>query len=215
MLLQKKIIITCILFATFFCAHAQTPVIILDTAGKAIISKNVISAKDTGAKKYDPNVAVKRSAIIPGWGQITNKKYWKVPIVYGALGTTAFIFFRNLNQYKDAKYAYELATDNDTSNDYLIKQPYYTVKDQPERIRVFRNQVRQNVDYSVLFFIVFWGLNVADAAVDANLKTFDVGDNLSFSIKPGYSPMANTKGISLVMNIGRNKSSFISSAKIP
>jgi hypothetical protein len=182
MLFRKKIIITCVLFANFFCAHAQTPVIILDTAGKAIVSKSVILAKDTGAKKYDPNVAVIRSAIIPGWGQITNKKYWKVPIVYGALGTTAFIFFRNLKQYKDAKYAYQLATDGDTSNDYLIKQPYYTVRYQPERIRVFRNQVRQNVDYSVLFFIVFWGLNVADAAVDANLKTFESPDIVPWQI---------------------------------
>ncbi len=148
-------------------------------------------------------MAVRRSLIIPGWGQATNKKYWKIPLVYGALGTTAFIFFRNVNQYKDSKNAYILATDNDTSNDFLIKQPYFSVKDQPERIRVFRNSVRQNIDYSVLFFIAFWGLNVADAAVDAHLKTFDVSDDLSLGIKAGYSPMAHTNGFSVVLNIGR------------
>jgi Family of unknown function (DUF5683) len=65
--------------------------------------------------------------------------------------------------------------------------------------------VRQNVDYSVLFFIAFWGLNVIDAAVDAHLKTFDVSDGLSLQIKPGYSPMANTNGISLVLNIGHTR----------
>ena len=122
-------------------------------------------------------------------------------MVYGALGVTAGIFFRNIKQYKDAKSAYILAKDNDPSNDYLIKQPYFSVKDQPERIRTFRNQVRQNVDYTVLVFLIFWGLNVADAAVDAHLKTFDVSDNLSFQFQPGYSPLANTNGISLVMNI--------------
>lgn len=152
---------------------------------------------------YNPNVAVRRSLILPGWGQVTNKKYWKLPLVYGALGTTGYLFFRNLKQYREAKQAYILATDGDISNDGQIKQPYYSVKDQPERIRIFRNSVRQNIDYSVLFFIAFWGLNVADAAVDAHLKTFDVSDDLSLQIKPGYSPMANTSGVSLVLNIGK------------
>lgn len=152
---------------------------------------------------YNPNVAVRRSLILPGWGQATNKKYWKLPLVYGALGTTGYLFFRNLKQYREAKQAYILATDGDISNDGQIKQPYYSVKDQPERIRIFRNSVRQNIDYSVLFFIAFWGLNVADAAVDAHLKTFDVSDDLSLQIKPGYSPMANTSGVSLVLNIGK------------
>lgn len=152
---------------------------------------------------YNPNVAVRRSLILPGWGQVTNKKYWKLPLVYGALGTTGYLFFRNLKQYREAKQAYILATDGDPLNDGQIKQPYYSVKDQPERIRIFRNSVRQNIDYSVLFFIAFWGLNVADAAVDAHLKTFDVSDDLSLQIKPGYSPMANTSGVSLVLNIGK------------
>jgi Family of unknown function (DUF5683) len=158
-------------------------------------------SKDTA--RYDPNVAVRRSLILPGWGQATNKKYWKIPLVYGALGTTAYIFFSNIRQYNDARDAYRLASDTDPSNDYLIKEPYFSVKDQPERIRVFRNSVRQNIDYSVLFFIAFWGLNVADAAVDAHLKTFDVSDELSLRIKAGYSPMANTKGVSLVLHIGK------------
>ncbi len=156
--------------------------------------------KDSSVK-YNPKKAIVRSAIIPGWGQITNKKAWKLPFIYGALGTTTYLFFRNIGQYKDAKNAYILATDNDPTNDYLIKQPYYSVKNQPERIRVFRDQVRQNVDYCVVFFVLFWGLNVADAAVDAHLKTFDVSDKLSFQIKGGYSPMARTNGLSLMMTI--------------
>ena len=182
-------------------AQGQNTGTIRDSATKAETA--FLKTSPDTVKKYNPNIAVRRSLIIPGWGQATNKKYWKIPLVYGALGTTAFIFFRNISQYKDSKNAYILATDRDTSNDYLIKQPYFSVKDQPERIRVFRNSVRQNIDYSVLFFIAFWGLNIADAAVDANLKTFDVSDDLTLQIKGGYSPMANTKGLSLVLNIGR------------
>ena len=152
---------------------------------------------------FNPRRATIRSAIIPGWGQAYNKKYWKIPLVYGALGTTGYLFVRNLNQYKDSRNAYILATDNDPSNDIQIKEPYYSVRAQPQRIRDFRNAVRQNMDYCVLWFIVFWGLNVVDATVDAHLKSFDVGDNLSAEIKAGFSPMANTAGVSLVLHLSK------------
>jgi hypothetical protein len=161
----------------------------------------VLHVKKDTVLTFNPKKAIIRSAIIPGWGQITNKKIWKVPLVYGALGTTAFLFRRNIIQYRDSKSAYILATDNDPSNDDQIKQPYYSVKDQPERIKEFRNAVRQNVDYCVVFFVLVWGLNVADAAVDAHLKSFDVTDDLSIQFKAGYSPMARTNGLSLVMTI--------------
>lgn len=157
--------------------------------------------KPDPAKAYNPRIATYRSAILPGWGQYTNKKYWKIPIVYAALGTTTYIFFRNKKQYREARDSYTNAIDGNPANDYLIPQPYFTIKDQPERIKTFRNQVRQNLDYTVLFFIVFWGLNVVDATVDAHLKTFDVSDDLSLQIKPGYSKLANTNGISLVLKI--------------
>jgi len=161
----------------------------------------VLHVKKDSVLKFNPKKAIIRSAIIPGWGQITNKKIWKVPLVYGALGTTAYLFRRNIIQYRDSKSAYILATDNDPSNDDQIKQPYFSVKDQPERIKEFRNAVRQNVDYCVVFFVLVWGLNVADAAVDAHLKSFDVSDDLSIQFKGGYSPMARTNGLSLVMTI--------------
>lgn len=196
--------ITTILILFFLCNQSTVAQKIKSPADSLIfnganLSKNIPDSP----KKYNPNIAVRRSLIIPGWGQATNKKYWKIPLVYGALGTTTYIFFQNIKQYKDSKNAYILATDNDPTNDSQIKQPYYSVKDQPERIKVFRNSVRQNIDYSVIFFIAFWGLNVADAAVDAHLKTFDVSDDLSLNIKAGYSPIAHTNGLSLVLNIGK------------
>ena len=184
------------------CAQEK---LVVDTAGKIKFSKNIQTIADTSAKKYNPGIAIRRSAMLPGWGQYTNKKYWKIPLVYAGIGIPAYLFTRNLKQYKEAKNAFSLATDGDPANDDQIKEPYYSVRTQPDRIRVFRNSVRQNVDYSVLFFIIFWGLNVADAAVDANLKTFDVSDDLSLQIKGGYSPLANTNGLSLVLNIGKHK----------
>jgi Family of unknown function (DUF5683) len=200
--------ITIFLFACslFICrsAYAQK-----DSAQRPVDNKkrntNIFSKPDP-SKAFNPRIASYRSAILPGWGQATNKKYWKIPVVYAALGVTTYIFIFNVKEYNVASDAYTNAIDGDPSNDYLIPQPYYSVKDQPERIKTYRNQVRQNVDYSVLFFILFWGLNVVEATVDAHLKTFDVSDDLSLQIKPGYSQLANTNGISIVLNIGKNHS---------
>lgn len=198
----RKIIVVLLCFFCCSNLYAQKDSTIIKARPADVTKKTSANISDTSVK-YSPRKAIIRSAIIPGWGQVTNKKIWKVPLVYAAIGIPAYLFFRNLQQYKDSKEAYILATDNDITNDYLIKEPYFGVKSQPERIRTFRNQVRQNVDYSVLFFLIFWGLNVVDAAVDAHLKTFDVNDNLSLHIKGGYSPMANTNGISLLMKIGK------------
>lgn len=179
-----------------------------DTTPKKSVAKqrkpriNIFNVPDT-LKQYPPRVATIRSAILPGWGQITNKKYWKLPLVYGSLGVTAGIFVYNLNTFKKARNAYINATDGNPANDFDIPEPYYSVRLQPERIRSFRNQIRQNVDYSALFFLIFWGLNVVDATVDAHLKSFDVGDNLSLHIKPGYSPLAQTNGVTVVLQIGK------------
>lgn len=197
-------VIHCIFFVAalfmYSAAVAQT-----DSTKKQLKNTGIF-AKNDPAKAFNPSIAAYRSAILPGWGQFTNKKYWKIPVVYAALGTTTYIFFNNVKQFNEAKAAYANAIDGDDTNDGQIPQPYYSVRDQPERIKTFRNQVRQNIDYTVLFFIVFWGLNVVDATVDAHLKTFDVSDDLSLYIKPGYSQLANTNGISLVLNIGKTRS---------
>jgi hypothetical protein len=207
-----KSIISIIIFVPSIQLFAQTDSTTKKVTAKTAVKKEKVNifSIDT-SKPYSPKIAILRSAILPGWGQATNKKYWKMPIVYGALGTTAYIFFRNIKQFKEANAAYKNAIDGISSNDSLIPEPYFGVLGQPELIKNFRNEVRQNVDYSVLFFIAFWGLNVVDAAVDAHLKTFDVSDNLSLQIKPGYSPMANTSGISLVLNIGKVKTKQVPS----
>lgn len=163
---------------------------------------------DTAAKKkvYSPKVAARRSAIIPGWGQIYNKKYWKVPIIYAGLGVTGYIFVDNIKTYKEYKFAYtariEAQPPTLDSTDYnQLDEIYKTLS--PNTIRAARDEFRRYVDYSALIFILLWGLNVVDAAVDAHLKAFDVSPDLSLHVKPGYSDMARTNGVSLVLKIGK------------
>ena len=72
------------------------------TVSKPIITKKeIIVVKDTATKpKHDPRIATRRSLIFPGLGQIYNKQYWKLPLVYGALGTTLGIAFWNNDRYQ-------------------------------------------------------------------------------------------------------------------
>lgn len=158
-------------------------------------------------KMYDPKVAARRSAIIPGWGQIYNKKYWKVPIVYAGLGISGFVFIDNIKTYKEYKFAYAARIKAQTapafdSTDYRKLKDIYKVLS-PGSIRTARDEFRRYVDYSAVVFILLWGLNVVDATVDAHLKAFDVSPDLSFHLRAGYSDLAKTNGVSLVMKIGK------------
>jgi hypothetical protein len=159
-----------------------------------------IKKVDSTWYRHSPKKAAIRSAIIPGWGQAYNKRYWKIPIIYGALGVSASIFIYNLHSYQDTRYAYKAkynASQGDSSGLPYIKPELANLD--MNALRTYRDEFRRNVDYSALFFIVLWGLNVVDAAVDAHLRTFDVTPDLGFKFKFGHSEMAGTTGLSLVL----------------
>lgn len=176
------------------------------------IHSSIKVSKDSVVKKtFSPRKAALRSAILPGWGQVYNKKYWKLPLVYGALGATAYAFNFNLTQYKRIEYAYRLLINKDSINYSKVDadlQPFIKANASSD-LRNYRNQYRKDIDYSVLIFIVFWGLNVVDATVDAHLKGFNVNDDLTLKFKPGYSPVANTTGLSLVLDIHKSKRAML------
>ncbi|ANE53337.1 hypothetical protein SY85_05515 [Flavisolibacter tropicus] len=174
-----------------------------DSAGRRIEVGTTPDQKiDSVLNTHSPRKAAIRSAIIPGWGQAYNKKYWKIPIVYAALGTSAYVFYYNLTWYKRCRYAYTVAVTDDVAHydDVYIKlQPFVKNPNGEGTLKIYRNDYRRYIDYSVVAFVLLWGLNVVDATVDAHLKSFDVSPDLSFQIKPGYSELGNTHGISLVL----------------
>ncbi len=206
-----KLFFTAIFLMCFFSSIAQQNVDSIATKNFDSTSKKNILALDTSAKKFNPKIATFRSAVLPGWGQIYNKKYWKLPIVYGALGVSAGIFFFNLKTYKKLKQAVIYRSDNDPSNDMLVAEEYRNLS--TASLRSARSIYRQNVDYSVLAFIVLWGLNVVDATVDAHLKEFDVSDDVSFKINPGYNKIGTTTGLGLVFSFKNNSTKTTSSLR--
>ena len=131
---------------------------------------------------------------------------WKLPIVYGALGVSAGVFFYNLGFYKDTRFAYKVKYNmrvNHTDSALYANIIPLLKPLSEESLRTYRNRYRRDIDYSVLFFLILWGINVIDASVDAHLKSFDVSPDLSLQFKPGYSELAKTNGLSIVLKIGK------------
>jgi Family of unknown function (DUF5683) len=157
-------------------------------------------------KKGEAGKAALRSAIIPGWGQAYNKKYWKIPIVYGALAIPVATFIYNKNWYEKTKYAYQVKYYNDTA---AVDIPTDDIDPQLEplstgSVQQYRNSFRQGMDFSILAFLAVWGLQVADAAVDGHLKTFNINDDLSLKVKPYVTP-GRSNGVSMVFMLRDNK----------
>lgn len=199
------------LIAFCLATRAQT---VRDSAGTIIEGTPVTADKrlDSINNSVSPRKAAIRSAIIPGWGQVYVrkdikgsfvKKYWKLPVIYGAIGTTAGIFVYNLQWYRRTRFAYTTLANKDTANFGRIhpKLQSFVLGSDLSYLQYYRNEFRRDVDYSVLFFIIAWGLNVVDATVDAHLKSFDVSPDLSLRIRGGYSELANTNGLSLILHI--------------
>jgi len=163
----------------------------------------------------NPRKATLYSTFFPGLGQIYNHKYWKVPIVWGAVGIPAYTFFYNRSWYNKCQKAISLINTYKQLGTSVPDSLYGTVDPKlrtfvqagdDNSLRSYRNQYRKDEDYSVLFFILFWGLNIVDATVDAHLASFDVGNNLSFHFDQPSSnamvvgPMGNGMGVSLVVD---------------
>ena len=148
--------------------------------------------------KRKPGRAALFSAIIPGAGQVYNKKYWKVPVVYSALGGVAFSINLFNNQYKKYLDLYHHSIDSSFTPQYIIIDNLTS-----QQLMAFKDSNRRNRDLSAVVFLVFYLLNIVDATVDAHLSDFDVSDNLSLNIKPEIFPLysfSNTNSFGLTIS---------------
>lgn len=185
-------------------------------AGKSLFVNDTLSpvgAQDTPVvqslmtpvkKKHDPRVATRRSLMIPGWGQAYNKQYWKIPVVYGVLAIPASLYFYNNSWYKKTKFAYEGLFDAQLpipdSSKYNQMDPRLKGLSLGS-LQSYRNAFRRDRDYSILWFILAWGLQIADATVFGHLKDFDVTDDLSMRVNPSFNPHTRTPGLGFVMTL--------------
>jgi len=141
--------------------------------------------------KPSPNKAVFYSAIFPGLGQIYNRKYWKLPIVYGGfVGFTYFITWNN-GYYRDYLGAYQhIMDDNPETNDWHDMLPYgmdWETVDQQWFTGVLqqrKDHYRYYRDLSIIGTVAWYLLAIVDAYVDAQLFDFDMSPDLSMRVEP-------------------------------
>ena len=134
-----------------------------------LVAKDTVKSNDIDP--LTPAKAAFYSAILPGLGQAYNKKYWKIPIVYGAIGVSMYYYINSnqkYHQYRDA-YKRRLEGFNDDEFSYLDEN----------RLISAQKFYQRNRDLSSLFVVGFYVLNIIDANVDAALIQFNVNENLS------------------------------------
>lgn len=161
-----------------FCINAQ----------KDSITVNTI--KVTGALKINSNYfnplspakAAFYSAILPGLGQLYNKKYWKAPVVWGAMGTSIYFYLDNNKEYDRYRTAFKQREAGLKDEFTLIDTEGNTT------LLISRNglisaqkTLKSNRDLSLLTTLVFYILQIVEASVNAHLLQFNTNDNLSFS----------------------------------
>ena len=162
------------------------------------IEENFIAVQDTINREplniLGPAKAAFYSAVLPGLGQAYNKKYWKIPLVYAAIGIPTFFFIQNDKEYDRFRDAYKNRIagidDSDTefagiSNEALIRAQRTT---------------RRNKELSLLLALAGYALNIIDANVDAHLMQYNVDENLAIRPHMKYENMENTTSLGLTLN---------------
>ena len=181
------------LFSVFYTFSQQEKV--KDSLG--LTNEVVVLEEDLVTKKeidpLRPSKAAFYSAILPGLGQAYNKRYWKIPLVWGAIGTGIYFYVRNDKQFDRYRDAYKRRLAGFTDDEFQ------NVVSDEGLIRA-QEQFRRNKEVSLLVTFGLYALNIIDANVDAHLLQFNVDENLSFRPHYQYNQLENTSDLGLTMN---------------
>ena len=196
-----------ILVCSWSSAWAQvSPMSISDTSATEKNSNLVPIAQTTDTISapvlvVEPFVTPKKkamfSAMVPGLGQIYNRQYWKLPLVYGGLATCGYFIYYNTDKYNYYRRIYAGRISNNP--EYLNME----AKVSTENIKRLQDSYRSDRDMTVMITVLVYGLQIMDALVFAHLKEFDISDNISMKVGPksmpniGFKP---TMGVGMVFN---------------
>ncbi|SEQ74423.1 hypothetical protein SAMN05421824_2191 [Hyunsoonleella jejuensis] len=165
-----------------------------------IVADTIIKSKTIDPLR--PAKAAFLSAVLPGLGQAYNKKYWKIPIVYGALGTGMYFYLTNDEQYRRYRDAYRRRLAGFQDDEFLNLDENGNVISErvtEDGLRRAQRLFRRNKEISLLVTIGLYALNIIDANVDAHLLQYNVDENLTLA--PHYElndiDRSSTVGLSL------------------
>ena len=164
---------------------------------------------DMVAEDHLPRKAALYSAALPGLGQIYNKKYWKVPIIYGGFSILGYLIVHSNDQYqvfRRARIAEESGQKEQNPLAGLGVPSYQNVNNLANNV----DNTRKQRDFMIILTAGLYGLNIMDAIVDAHLIEFDVNPDLSFKLEPTagtqlaynhLTPSLPYTGLALTLNI--------------
>ena len=158
----------------------------------------------------NPTRALWLSLVLPGAGQIYNRKYWKLPIVYGGFLGCAYALMWNQQMYKDYSQAYlDIMDDDPNTASYMeMLPPNYDISGREEQFQTIfkrkKNYYRRYRDLSAFCFIGVYLISVIDAYVDAHLSEFDISPDLTMRVEPTVigNPTNRTSGGSSAYGVG-------------
>ena len=148
----------------------------------------------------NPKRALWLSLVLPGAGQIYNRKYWKLPIIYGGFIGCTYALLWNQQMYDDYSQAYlDIMDDDPNTASYNNMLPMgYDIRGREEQFKkIFkhkRDYYRKYRDMSIFAFFGVYLISVVDAYVDAQLSTFDISKDLSLSVEPASIELNNNLG---------------------
>lgn len=145
------------------------------------VSSKIITKPDTVVKpkKHSPKKATIMSAVLPGLGQVYNRHWWKVPIIYGGLGGCIYGIAFNQKYLNDFRSAYKIRLTQPPGSD-----PYWG-KYTDANLVTLQDYYKRNRDLCYIIMAGVYVLNILDASVSAHLFDFDVSDDLSMRWQPG------------------------------
>jgi len=214
-----------IIFILFISLNIQAQVVIDSTRLQTDTLKNQakLVLQSQGVKKFtskspsnfkpDPLKVVWMGAIIPGYGQILNKKYWKLPLVYGGFLGFAYAISMNSSRYSTYTTAYKDINDADpTTNSYILIIPkgytidnYGGISGYTKILKSAQDNYRRYRDLSIIMSIGYYAITLVDAYVDAQLYNFDISPDLSLRFEPTLIDktygMSNSFGIQCRLSI--------------
>jgi hypothetical protein len=150
------------------------------------------------ADRFSPRKALLYAAVIPGLGQIYNKKYWKLPLVYGAFGYMGYWAARYQRGYKQYKVQLFYNIENDLGESGKNPESGFTTS----FLRTTVDRFRRERDFMLILLGGMYLLQMVDAHIDAHLKEFDLNPNLQVSLEPmmEQNPMIGRQtGVSLLI----------------
>ena len=164
------------------------------TADTTILSHPSPSKTVKRSQRHSPRKAGILSACLPGAGQIYNRKWGKTPVIYAGLGGLGYLAYNNYSSYRLYLLAYRVRTGSLNEGEFPSeKARHLAERYQDNQLQAYKESYQRDFELFTILTVAWYGLNIIDAIVDGHLYTYDISDDLSFSIDPQfYSPSTAT-----------------------